>query len=471
MPGRGKIMKESATVECKREYTENIRFAAAAFANTDGGTIYIGVNDDGSVRGVEDTDAVMLRVTNMIRDAIRPDLTMFTQCEVTELEGRPVVAVTVQRGTARPYYLAGKGIRPEGVYVRQGASSVPASEVAILDMIKETSGDCYEESRSLEQQLTFTAAEDYFAKCGLPFEEQQKRTLGIIGEDGTYTNLGRLLSDQCAHTIKLAVFEGRDKMVFRDRRELGGSLITQMEEAISYIDRYNRTRSEFPGMRRVDRRDYPVEAIRESLFNAVTHRDYSFADATQISIFDDRIEFLSIGGLAKGVSFDDIMMGVSALRNRRLADVFYRLELIEAFGTGILKIRNSYKGQAVQPAFAVSTHAFKTTLPNVNAAKESGGAGGFGGQDRADVAPAGKAFGARGAGTVGAARRFRNTAEREEYLLQFIREQGYAVRRDVEEALDVSQPTAILILRKLTEEGRLVKEGDGKLRRYYVPDK
>ena len=98
------------------------------------------------------------------------------------------------------------------------------------------------------------------------------------------------------------------------------------------------------------------------------------------------------------------------------------------------------------------------------------GAGGFGGQESAD-APAGKAFGARGAGTVGAARRFRNTAEREEYLLQFIREQGYAVRRDVEEALDVSQPTAILILRKLTEEGRLVKEGDGKLRRYYVPDK
>ena len=165
------------------------------------------------------------------------------------------------------------------------------------------------------------------------------------------------------------------------------------------------------------------------------------------------------------------MMGVSALRNRRLADVFYRLELIEAFGTGILKIRNSYRGQAVQPAFAVSTHAFKTTLPNVNAAKESGGSSGSDGQDRADDAPAGKAFGARGAGTVGAARRFRNTAEREEYLLQFIREQGYAVRRDVEEALDVSQPTAILILRKLTEEGRLVKEGDGKLRRYYVPDK
>ena len=113
-------------------------------------------------------DETMLRLTNMIRDSIRPDVTMFTECTVEAMEGKAVVVLTVQRGTARPYYLAGKGIRPEGVYVRQSASSVPASETAILNMIKETSGDRYEDARSINQQLTFEKAESYFAKRNLP---------------------------------------------------------------------------------------------------------------------------------------------------------------------------------------------------------------------------------------------------------------------------------------------------------------
>ena len=162
-------MIETKTIEFKREYMDDIKYAVVAFANTDGGKIYVGVNDDGSIHGVENTDETMLRLTNMIRDSIRPDVTMFTECTVEAMEGKAVVVLTVQRGTARPYYLAGKGIRPEGVYVRQSASSVPASETAILNMIKETSGDRYEDARSINQQLTFEKAESYFAKRAISF--------------------------------------------------------------------------------------------------------------------------------------------------------------------------------------------------------------------------------------------------------------------------------------------------------------
>ena len=137
-------MIENTTTEFKREYMDDIKYAVVAFANTDGGKIYIGIDDNGSVQGIENTDETMLRITNMIRDSIRPDVTMFTECVVESMEGKAVVVLTVQRGTARPYYLSGKGIRPEGVYVRQSASSVPVSETAILNMIKETSGDRYE---------------------------------------------------------------------------------------------------------------------------------------------------------------------------------------------------------------------------------------------------------------------------------------------------------------------------------------
>ena len=96
-----------------------------------------------------------------------------------------------------------------------------------------------------------------------------KRTLGIIGEDGAFTNLGLLLSDQCTHTSKLAVFEGATKTVFKDRNEFSGSLLKQLEDIFSYIDRFNRTRAEFSGLKRIDMRDYPPEAVREALLNAI----------------------------------------------------------------------------------------------------------------------------------------------------------------------------------------------------------
>lgn len=439
-------MIENKTTEFKREYMDDIKYAVVAFANTDGGKIYIGIDDNGSVQGIENTDETMLRITNMLRDSIRPDVTMFTECVVENMEGKAVVVLTVQRGTARPYYLSGKGIRPEGVYVRQSASSVPASETAILNMIKETSGDRYEDARSVNQQLTFKKAESYFAKRSLPFGAQQKRTLNIIGSDGTYTNLGMLLSDQCVHTIKLAVFDGSRKSVFRDRKELSGSLLAQLEDAYSYIDQFNRTRAEFEGLDRIDKRDYPSEALREALLNAVTHRDYSFSAPTLISIFDDRIEFVTIGGLVRGLTFDDIMLGISALRNQNLANVFYRLKLIEAYGTGILKINECYADCAVKPQFEVTDNAFKITLPNINYTGE------------------------RKIVTTAAPLKVTDKANRQEILLRLAEKQGYIVRKDVEAELNVSQATAILILRDMVEKGLLIKEGSGKQQKYRIAE-
>ncbi len=439
------MRQESKTTEFKREYTDDLKYAVVAFANTDGGKIYIGIHDDGSVQGVQNTDDTMLRITNMIRDAVRPDVTMFTECGTEEIDGKTVLVLNVQRGTARPYYLSGKGIRPESVYIRQGASSVPASETTILNMIKETSGDRYEDARSLNQQLTFEKATDFFTRRKLPFGEQQKRTLNIIGADGTYTNLGMLLSDQCIHTMKLAVFDGSKKSVFRDRKELGGSLLAQLEDAYSYIDQFNRTRAEFEGLDRIERRDYPAEALREALVNAMTHRDYSFSGSTLISIFDDRIEFVTIGGLVRGLTFNDIMLGVSALRNQNLANVFYRLKLIEAYGTGILKINESYADCSVKPQFEVTDHAFKLTLPNINYAGE---------RKELPTPPL----------------RVRGKSNREVIVLQIAQKQGYILRKDVERELDVSQATAILIIREMVDRGLLIKEGTGRQLKYRIAE-
>lgn len=441
------------TTEYRDQYTDDIERTVVAFANTDGGKIYIGIS------GVENMVATMRRITGMLRDAIRPDVSGFTDCTVETLEGRPAVVLTVQRGIARPYYLTGKGIRPEGVYLRQGASSFPASEAAILEMIKDTGGGRYEDGRSLGQQLTFEKTQQYFTRAELPFGDEEKRQLGIIGADGTYTNLGTLLSDQCPHTIRLATFEGTRRSVFRERKELRGALLQQLEDAFSFINRSNRAGIDGPP--RADKQPYPAEALREALLNAIAHRDYSLSGSTLIHIFEDRIEIVSLGGLAGGLTYDDVMLGVSSPRNPRLADILYRLKLIDAYGTGILKISENYADCLAKPRFEVTDNAFKVTLPNRHAVHAPAAPPELPRPKAAPTSPTPS----RTAAPQNAA----DKGDRREALLRLAQKQGYLLRKDVESALKVSQPTAILILRDMVEKGLLIKEGTGKQQKYHVP--
>ena len=425
-------MLEDKNTEFKREYVEDIKKTLVAFANTDGGNLYIGIDDDGNAVEVNNIDGVMLQVSNVIRDAIKPDLAMFCDITVETVQDKKVVKITVNRGTARPYYLAAKGIRPEGVYVRQGASSVPASESAILSMIRETAGDSYEEARSLIQELTFNEADFVFENKQIPFGEAQKRSLGLIGEDGTYTNLALLLSDQCTHTVKIAVFEGEQKTVFKDRREFCGSLLKQLNDAYQFIDQFNHTHAHTEGLYRVDKRAYPTEAIREALLNAIVHREYSFSASTLISIFDNRIEFVSIGGLARGISQSDILLGISIARNKKLADVFYRLHLIEAYGTGMPKIIEAYREYGLEPHIEISDNAFKITLPNTNAAVK---------ETKVEL------------------------TENEQGVLSVLKE-GIKSRPEIQKALGFSQTTTIVAIAALLDKGLIIKVGNGNKTKY-----
>lgn len=175
--------RESETLELKRTYIDDIRKEIIAMCNCSGGTIYVGVEDDGSVVGLDNCDETIQRITNTVRDSIKPDITMFLRYDTLTVNGKEIVSVAVRSGTNRPYYLAAKGLRPEGVFVRQGTSSVPASDAAIRRMIKETDGDNYEDMRSLNQSLTFDEAAKAFSAQQLVFGQQQMRTLGLVSAD------------------------------------------------------------------------------------------------------------------------------------------------------------------------------------------------------------------------------------------------------------------------------------------------
>ena len=435
--------RETETVELKSIVMDDIKKEIIAFANCDGGTIYVGVADDGTVLGIENAGKCALQISNMVRDAVKPDVTIFIHYETLECDGKAVVAVNIQRGTNRPYYLAKKGLRPEGVYVRQGYSSVPATDTAIRQMIKETDGDSFENMRSINQALTFEATKKEFEKRNVVFGQPQMQTLKIVSADCIYTNLGLLLSEQCPHTIKAAVFEGINQNVFKDRREFSGSLMQQLNDVYDYIDFHNQTHATFRKLLRIDTRDYPEVAVREALLNTLVHRDYSFRASTLISIYDARIEFVSIGGLLPGLELDDLMMGVSVCRNPHLANVFYRLQLIEAYGTGMKKIMGAYANALVQPKIKTTNNAFKIILPNVNFTPKA-----------AEVH-----------------KDFEKAADldldsNEEKVLQFLREHLMITRKETQTLLEVSQSTAGRILKAMVDSGQIKQIGGSRTTRY-----
>ncbi len=431
------MLKEGMKLELKKQFVKDLAKTVVAFGNTNGGKIYIGIDDNGKVVGIDNPDQELLKLTNTVRDGIRPDITPFTSSSFENIEGKDVIVFEVQKGTASPYYLTSKGIRPEGVYIRQGSSSVPASRSAIIKMIKETDGDSYEETRSLDQDLTYNTLRDEFHRADIKLEIPQMKTLKIIGEDDLYTNLGLLLSDQCPHSIKAAVFEGTGKNKFKDRYEFSGSVIKQMREIYAFVDRYNRTQSTVDGLDRIDIREYPETAVREALLNSIIHKDYAYGSSTLVSIFDDRIEILSVGGLMKGLTREDIMIGTSILRNRNLANIFYRLKWIEAFGTGILKIQEAYENHGLEPKFEITDNAFKLTLPAMRLLEKKE-------KDSLQL----------------------NSSEQK--ITEMFEMEKFIKRLDIEQKLSISQPMAVKLLRGLIEKKIIEKVGNGKNTKYRI---
>lgn len=424
------MLYESETVELKEIYTSDLRKEIVAFANTNGGVIYVGVQDSGEIAGLDNADFVMQQISNSLRDSIRPDISMFTKIELLKEESKFYVKLIVNQGTKKPYYLSDKGLKPTGVYVRRGTSSAPASEDAIRMMIKMTDGDSFEANRSLVQELTFNRLDEEMKKRGLEFAEIQMKNIGILSSDGIYTNMGLLVSDQCRHSIKFAIFQGTDKLVFRDRKEFTGSLFTQLTDAYKTIDFYNGTKATFHDLLRTDERDYPEDAVREALLNAIVHRDYSFSGSTFINLYSDRLEMISLGGLVSGLSLEAAMLGASQPRNEKLAALFYRMKLIEAYGTGISKIISCYKGLPVQPEFENVEGAFRVVLPNIHAIVLS--------------------------------------TENEKYLpiLKLFEKQEEITRSDVERTLGVGTTHAINMLKEMLDKDLICKVGNGRLTRY-----
>lgn len=415
------MFKENDKIEFKREVNDSLVKEVIAFANTNGGTIFIGYEDDGTIYGVENARQELDKISNKLHDSIEPSVDFLVSHQIKNEDGKDVIIVQVLQGTSKPYYIKSKGMTPEGVYVRFGATAQHATKDSIREMIIETSGVTFEKNLSANQDLTFMYAERIFKEKDLGFGKVEKKNLGIINDKDMYTNLGLLISDQCPYTIKMAVYPDNTKREFLDRKETSvGSVLQQLEEADRYLKLNNKVKAKIVGLERIETPEYSNEVMRECLLNTIGHRDYEIPGSTLIHIYRDYIEFLSLGGLVKGLTIEDIKFGSSASRNPNLINIFHRLGLVEAYGSGIPRIMETYSSSIEKPEIKVAPHSFLITIPKIDYSNEH------------------------------------------KIIIDYLEKNNFVSREMVEQLLNVKKQKAVDVLNEMLESGLIIKDGTGK---------
>ncbi len=342
----GQHIEFKLETETQPDITETL----AAFANAEGGVVLFGVADDRTLRGVRDMKALTLRVWAAAR-SVNPRLDQHIRVDEVHVSGKRLLAVRVP-DTLRDIYGASSVYR-----IRQGASNVSLTAQAIVHQTRNRGAAPYDRETVAGTGVgSFNMAllTDFIGRRGSggSFDlreagwNNQLRNLGIIGADGAATVAGLLMfgrepqSQLPQAVLQCARFQGTGVRLFLDRAELGGSVPQQIDAALDFMRRNTRHGTYIDGVRHVDVDEYPLPAIREALTNAVCHRDYYSAGVVNLSIFDDRIEVLNPGGLLPGLRPEELE-GTHLLRNAVLGQLMYEAGLIERWGSGIRRMRQS----------------------------------------------------------------------------------------------------------------------------------
>ena len=327
-----------------------------AFANTQGGRLVIGVDDKTrSVIGVDDDSAfqIMDSIANAVADSCTPQIV--PNIELQTIDRKTVIVITVTPGPNRPYYLKSKG-KEYGTYIRIAGTSRPADPDKIKELEMEGAHISWDELTCIGYEATETEITKlcsdimkYRETVGLPerkVTDVQLMNWKLLKKTDTSLLASNayvlLVSDYFPFSkTQCAVFKGTERTVFLDKREFTGPVYKQIEDATAFVLRNIRLGATIEGLVRKEAYELPIEAIREMIINAHCHRNLTDASCVQVAVYDDRLEVTSPGGLYNGLTYEEIMSGHSKLRNKGIANIFHQMGFIEAWGTGLRRIKQS----------------------------------------------------------------------------------------------------------------------------------
>lgn len=350
--------KESKTVEFKESITNTFLKTVSAFANYDGGTILFGMNDEGKAVGVENPKQACLDIENKINDCIFPNPDY-----VLEINPRTrVVSLMVNRGIHQPYFYNSKA------YKRNDTSTIEVDRLELSRLILEGQNLSFESTpaRITPNAATFHALGERLRDIlGISsVTDDTLKTLELKNANGTLNVAGELLSDDNSFPGIDMVKFGNSINVFLDRETYEhSSLFSQYDSAVALYRKYYQY-EEIAGAQRVFKSLVPEPAFREAIANALVHRQWDVPSCIKVAMHPDRIEITSPGGLPQGISEQEYLAGhLSTLRNPILGNVFFRLRVIERFGTGILRIKDAYRDSARKPTFSIAENSITVSLP------------------------------------------------------------------------------------------------------------
>ena len=355
--GKGEIiMRETRTLEFKETITNTFLKTVSAFSNYDGGTILFGVDDDGKIKGLPDVKQACLDIENKINDSIspQPDYTLEIQ------NHDQTIKLTVKSGLQKPYLYKAKA------YKRNDTATIEVDTLELSRLVLDGKNIRFEELPCEDQELSFEVLRRKLKERVHieTFNRDTLKTLNLYDDRNGFNNAAGILADQ-NH------FPGIDIVKFGESISIIQKRVTF--ERISALDVYEKAIDVFrdyyqyeviQGADRKKMEQIPEAAFREAIANALIHRVWDVDSQIRVAMFDDRIEILSPGGLPSGITEKEYLSGkLSVLRNRNLANVFYRLGFVEIFGTGITRIKQLYTEALIRPEFEVSENAIKILLP------------------------------------------------------------------------------------------------------------
>lgn len=335
---------ETNRIENKEQLNEDFEQEVIAFLNyKEGGIIYVGINKNGQVVGVEDVDLTQLQIKDRIKNNIQPSTLGLFDVIVETIDDKDVIKVVISSGTEKPYYLRKKGRTPEGCYIRIGSSKERMTERMIEEMFARRIKNSLKEIESPRQDLTFRQLKIHYEGNGMILNDNFARNLNLLTDEGKYNYNAYLLADENNISIKLVKYLGTSKMELIENQEYGYCcLITATQRILDRLTAENTVyaKIEYNGRKEVEMID--SKALKEAVINAMVHSDYTLTTTPIIELYSDRIEITSGGGLPQGLSQEEFLEGVTAPRNKELIRVFKDVDLIENIGSGVLRILDAY---------------------------------------------------------------------------------------------------------------------------------
>ena len=349
-------MRETRILEFKETITNTFLKTVSAFSNYDGGEILFGVDDDGNIKGLSDVKQACLDIENKINDSISPQPNYTLEIQNNE----QTIKLSVKSGLQKPYLYKSKA------YKRNDTATIEVDTLEFSRLVLEGKNIRFEELPCKDQELSFEMLQSNLKeKIQIEtFNKDTLKTLNLYDDVNGFNNAAGLLADKNHFPGIDIVKFGENISIIQKRITFENtSVLGIYEKALSVFRDYY----QYEVIQGADRKmveKIPEAAFREAIANALIHRVWDVDLQIRVSMFDDRIEVVSPGGLPSGITKDEYLSGkLSVLRNRNLANVFYRLGFVEIFGTGITRIKQIYSEALTKPGFEVSENAIKIILP------------------------------------------------------------------------------------------------------------